>query len=461
MVPWSTRIAYAMPAFALAAVGIPLYVHVPRFYTDVVGVPVGTIAGVLLAVRVFDALSDVVAGWLSDHTPGPFGRRRPWIAVGSVALAAALWALFDPPVMGEGAEHAAALRFGVVMFLLFTAWTAVVVPYESLGNELSEDFDERTTVLGLRDGLLLVGTLFAASLPTLLSSLVDFVPGAVGERHRFEAMALVYAPMTVLLCALCVLWVRERPAPPGGRQGSLADLRRDLWDVLVRNKPFRVLLISYTVGALGSNLPGTLILYYTTYVLKTQHAELFLLLYFVVGILLLPAWIPVSRKIGKKAAYIVASFLNGGAFVFVFFLGPGQELAYGTLVALSAVGFGGWIAIPSSMQADVIDYDEALSGRRREGRYVGLWSLSRKLAAAASVGVALWILGEVGYVPNVEQSPDVLLTLRVLYCLVPSLLAFAALVLVLGYPIDREAHARIRDAIARRKAGEIVEDPLA
>ena len=121
------------------------------------------------------------------------------------------------------------------------------------------------------------------------------------------------------------------------------------------------------------------------------------MIYFVVGVFFLPAWVAISKKIGKKTTWLIAMAINTVAFIFVFFLGPGDELPYGILVALSGIGFGATVAIPSAMQADVIDYDELLSGERREGQYVGLWSVTRKLAAAVGVGVALSILGYAGY----------------------------------------------------------------
>jgi GPH family glycoside/pentoside/hexuronide:cation symporter len=112
------------------------------------------------------------------------------------------------------------------------------------------------------------------------------------------------------------------------------------------------------------------------------------------------------------------------------------------------------------MQADVIDYDELITGERREGHYIGLWSIAKKLAAALGVGAALSILGASGYQPNTAQSETVLLTLRVLYALVPSLCNLAAIAIALAYPIDRERHLAIRAAIAERRNGKKVLDPL-
>jgi Na+/melibiose symporter-like transporter len=82
-VPLFKKIAYAAPAFALAVVGIPIYVYIPKFYTDVVGISVATMGYILLGVRLFDAITDPEIGYFSDRTKMPFGRRRPFIVVGS------------------------------------------------------------------------------------------------------------------------------------------------------------------------------------------------------------------------------------------------------------------------------------------------------------------------------------------------------------------------------------------
>jgi GPH family glycoside/pentoside/hexuronide:cation symporter len=229
---------------------------------------------------------------------------------------------------------------------------------------------------------------------------------------------------------------------------------------VARNRPFIILIISYTIAAIGSNLPATLILYYVEYVLQSQMADAFLLLYFVTGIIFLPGWIMLSRRIGKKAAWLTSMAINTGAFIGVFFLGPGDAQIYGILVFLSGIGFGATLALPSAIQADVIDYDELMCGQRREGQYIGLWSIAKKLAAAIGVGAGLSILGLAGYTPNVAQTEQVQLTLRILYALVPSVCNILAFVIVLAYPISSQVHKQIRNAIAERKAGRPVSDPL-
>lgn len=452
-VSWPKRLAYAAPAFALAVVGIPVYVYIPKFYTDVVGVHIAVLGYLVLGVRVFDALTDPAIGFLSDRTKTPFGRRRPFIALGSIALAGAIYLLFNPP---HGSPTFETVWFGILMFALFLFWTLVVVPYESLGPEITFDYHERTTLFSLRDGALIAGTLVAASSPAGITYLFDLPGDAAGERAKFFWISLCYVPLVIGLCWWCVVAIQEKeqgiPSPSFRLEKSMK--------TMVRNRPFVILLVSYTVSAFGNNLPATLILFYVEYVLQSQQADLFLLLYFVVGILFLPGWIQVSHKMGKKRAWILSMALNTGAFVGVFFLGPGDAHLYGVLVCLSGIGFGATLALPSAMQADVIDYDELLSGKRREGQYVGFWSVSKKLAAALGVGAALAILGTMGYEPGMEQSPKVILSLRVLYALVPSLCNLAALLIALAYPIDLLAHEKIKRAIAERKSGRPVIDPI-
>jgi GPH family glycoside/pentoside/hexuronide:cation symporter len=381
------------------------------------------------------------------------GRRRPYIAIGSVFVALSMFLLFNPPRISETLETA---WFAGSIYTLFLFWTAVTVPYESLGPEITFDYDERTSLFGIRDGFFIAGTLAAASSPALVQWIFGFGGDADGERDKFFWIAVFYAPLLLGSCWWCVFAIKERPQTSKLRKDSLGNGIRQIW----RNRPFLILLIAYTVSAIGYNLPATLILYYVEYVLQSKMADAFLLLYFITGIIFLPFWIVVARRTGKKAAWLTSMAVNTGAFIGVFFLGPGDAAIYGVLVFLSGIGFGATLAIPSAIQADVIDYDELLTGERREGQYIGLWSISKKFSAAVGVGIGLSLLGLVGYTPNMEQPHQVVLMLRTLYALVPSLCNIIAFFIALAYPISSGIHSDIRTAIAQRQQGLPVINPL-
>ncbi len=450
---WTQRAAYAGPAFALAVVGIPVYVYIPKFYTDVMGVHVSAMGLILLIVRLFDAVTDPAIGLISDRIRTPFGRRRPFIAVGALLTGLAIFLLFNPPHMSA---DTATVWFMALIFLLFLFWTVIIVPYESLGPELTFDYNERTTLFGMRDGALIAGTLVAAASPAAIKALMDLPEGGQGERETFFILSIIYVPLIFASAFWCVKTFQERAVY------VVAQTENIFTKILssLKNRPFRILLISYTISAVGNNLPATLILYYVEYVLHSSRADLFLVLYFVTGIMFLPFWVTAAKRFEKKSAWLLSMAVNTGAFSGVFFLGPGDELLYGILVFVSGIGFGATLAIPSAIQADVIDYDELISGQRREGLYIGLWSIAKKMAAAFGVGVGLALLGVSGYVPNVKQPESVVFTLRILYALIPCLCNAMAIVIAFAYPISGTVHREIRDAVLRRNAGEPVSDPL-
>lgn len=453
-IPYFKKLAYAAPAFALAIVGIPIYVYVPKFYTDIMGVDIVLMGVLLFSVRIFDAITDPLLGRISDHTQTPFGRRRPYILVGAFLVALAMLMLFNPP---DTNARFITSWFGISIYALFLFWTTVTVAYEALGPEITFDYNERTTLFAIRDGALIAGTLMAAASPALVQWLFALPEDFSGQRATFRWISIIYTPLLIGTSLWCVFAIKEssRNHRIKTKTSILADLK-----TTSQNRPFIILLSAYTISAIGNNLPATLILYYVQYVLESSRAELFLLLYFLMGILFLPVWLRIARRIDKKKAWLLSMAINTGAFAGVFFLGPGDIWPYTVLVCLSGIGFGATLALPSSIQADVIDYDELLTGHRREGQYMGLWGISKKLAAAAGVGAALTILGWSGYEPNIAQSDRVVFTLKALYAAVPSLFNLIALFVAMAYPIDNQSHQAIRQAIKTRKLGEPFQDPL-
>jgi GPH family glycoside/pentoside/hexuronide:cation symporter len=262
--------------------------------------------------------------------------------------------------------------------------------------------------------------------------------------------------MLIGACGLCVYRLKEGASAAGSVRLKMSQSLR----MIRHNRPFMILLTAFTISALGSNLPAALILYYVQYVLGSSNADLFLIAYFVTGIVFLPLWIHIAKSIGKKPAWLLSMLINSAAFLGVYFLDAGDEWIYGVLVVASGIGFGATLALPSSLQADVIDYDEMVSGKRREGQYVGMWSVAKKLSAAVGVGTGLTVLGVVGYVPNLEQSENVKWVIRSFYALIPSICNLVAIVIALFYPLSGEIHRRIIDAIDALKTGKSVVNPL-
>jgi glycoside/pentoside/hexuronide:cation symporter, GPH family len=296
-------------------------------------------------------------------------------------------------------------------------------------------------VFGLREGAFIAGTMLAVALPAVLET---------GDpRALYRTLGPLYAALFVAAVAWCVFGVPERPIGEAQRPrgGAVSNLM-----ALLRHRPGRALLGSYALASLAGALVSTLILFYVERVLGSASGSRFLVVFFGATLLFVPAWISLSRRIGKRAAWqlsLTIGAIAGGA---VFFLGPGDAGLFRVLLAVSGAAYGATLALAPSMQADVIDYDEWASGARREGAFVGGWAIVRKLVMALGAAAPFPILKACGY----EISPipeEARFALRALYALAPCACMLAAAAVLSAYPIDRAMHDRIRAELAARQKG--------
>jgi GPH family glycoside/pentoside/hexuronide:cation symporter len=305
-----------------------------------------------------------------------------------------------------------------------------------------------------REAFSIVGTVIAAAAPGALVSL-----GAT-ERLAFRDLGLVFAIALALSAWLLAARVRERPEfATRASNPFVPGVRRAL-----RNQPFRVLLLTYVVASAAGAIPGTFMPFFNAYVIRPENVAgwlaIYLAAYFGAGFVFLPAWLWAARRFGKKPTWL-ASFgfgITGGAAMF--FLGEGDTLALLFLIIWSGASFGAGLFLGPSIQADVIDYDELHTGKRREAQYGAFWAMLPKFVAIPSAAVPLAVIASLGYVPNVDQKPEVVLAIKTIFALTPALFSALAFVVALRFPIDEAVHMRIRQGIEAHARGESALDPL-
>jgi Na+/melibiose symporter-like transporter len=195
------------------------------------------------------------------------------------------------------------------------------------------------------------------------------------------------------------------------------------------NAAFRRLLLVFVLNGIASAIPATLVMFFMADVLQLgERAGLFLALYFISGAVGMPLWVWLSRRVGKRRAWLAGMILSIAAFVWAYGLGAGDAAAFGAVCVMSGVALGADLALPPAILADVMDqHPGGDAGGRGEGAYFGLWNLVTKLNLALAAGISLPLLGALGYVPG---APGGAAALSLAYCLIPcalKLLAVAAL----------------------------------
>lgn len=428
-----TLLAYAAPALPLAILGLPLGVHLPAFWAGPMGLRLGTVGLILTLVRLTDVIVDPAIGRLSDRWHTRIGRRRPVILLAiPIGLAGGL-ALFFPPA-GTGPAWLfcayAALTLG---------WSLIALPWQAWGAELSDDYAERIRIVSFRETLTLLGIVISAVLPAVLL-LSD--PG-----DTLHLLALVCAALSLPALIALLLYVPE-PKPSAATQSGLAQSLRTAW----ANRPFRRLLAAWALNGIANGLPAALFLLLCRHLLQSpgQSGPL-LLTFFATGIVSVPVWAWVARRIGKHRAWCWAMIWTCAAFLPVLTLGPGDVTAFFLICIATGAGLGADLALPPAMQADVIDLDTLTHGEPRAGLFFAAWTMAQKSGNALSAGIAFGLLDLAGFATEGQNGTAQITTLVVLYCLLPVVLKLGAIGLVWNFPIDAAEQSRIRTALAARR----------
>lgn len=420
-------VSYGFPALPMAAIYFPVYVFLAPFYAGTFGLSVGVIGAIFIVIRLFDAVSDPLMGWLSDRTTWALGRRRTWMIVATPVIMVSVIGLLSPP------DDVGAGWFAGFLLALTVGWTMYLTPYFAWGAELTGDYAERSRITVWRESIGLIGTIIAA----VLYGITD---ERAGLFHVALFVAITLPVATFIVCAR----VPERPSlavEPAKLSGII--------DALKGEPIFRRLLLAYFINGAANGLPAGLFLFFVQYRLGADTATggMLLILYFGAAVAAAPFWIWASARFEKHRVWCCAMIYAGIVFLCALTLGEGDVIGFAIISGLSGLALGADLSLPSSMQADVVDLDIANSGQQRTGAFFAVWSVATKASVALSGGVALLILEVVGFSGQGENSALAITTLALLYAGAPVLLKGIAVGMMWSYPLDRLKQAETRARI--------------
>ena len=458
-VPASQKVGYGLGAF-VDMWGHWLYPSLAfQVFNVFLGVAPGLISTVQMIKIFIDAASDAVFGWVSDNTRTRFGRRRPFILVGGVLAGFGLPLLF---AVGRGWSDTEYFVFMLATTALYVpVMSCFNMPWSSLGSEMTPDYHERTTVQSVRNAVQKVPELamfFAAQFTTL--AIFNDAHGKPDILRGAQAYCTILGAIMVIASVLVFLLVKERYYANLVRQKQEKIPFSDtLWRTL-RCQPFRHVLLMMLSYGIGTAMVAALGYYNTVY--YVCHGDVALGAKWntamgasgmAFGFLGIPFFTWIARKKGKRNALATVFVLAIGAFIGDWWLYdptlPVLQLFACGFVAFTGAGF--WTLYGSTI-ADVVDYDELETGKRREGSFSACQSWTSKFGIALGAGASGWILQFTGFDSKLPaQSEHAIFMIRILLSTIPVIGLVLALVAILRFQLTEARMHEIRALLEARR----------
>ncbi|MEE4282139.1 MAG: MFS transporter [Pseudomonadales bacterium] len=449
-VSWRTIIAYGAPAMGAGYMYLLLSLYMMKFATDILLIAPAVMGIIYSASRIWDAVSDPLVGYLSDRTTTRLGRRRTWILASCLPISAGFYMVFAPPVSLD--ESGLIVWTAIAVIGFYSAMTLFFVPHLSLGAELSDDYHERSRMFGTRHAAYIIGSILSlVSLYFLINE--EFDPNG-DVRALASDLGLLAVVIMFGLVIFAVARLRERPEFQGRVKSSPVKAFKDVW----QNPHARLLLIVTFIEHVGSSAIAALTLYVTHYVVGAPTwAPIIIFAYMLPSFASVPLWIPLSRRFGKIRVWIFGMVLTGVSFGAMFLLPFFDDVNTRLTWIISMAVFAGLAngcggTIGPSVQGDVIDYDEHLTGERKEGAYFAAWNFVQKSALGVMLLLTGFVLDFSGFVPNVEQTMTVKMSMVTLYGLFPLICYAIGAVMFTRFKLDEAAHGKIRADLDARAA---------
>jgi Na+/melibiose symporter-like transporter len=408
---------YGILGIPLAFAGLPVYVHVPKFYTDTLGVNLALLGTVLLVIRLLDAFIDPLIGVVSDKLRR---WRRTIMVLASPLLLAGYIGLFNPP---SWAETNPLLWLVACLGIVYLAFSTLMINYYAMALDVAADYHDNTRAAAFREGSMLVGVLLASILPTVLLQHYD-MPEA------YSLFSFMLAPLLLIGCMATLIGV---PAPRVRTKDSspISFLQ------LLSDKPLRWVLFIGFCNAIPTAITSTLFMFFTSDVLKAEeHSGPMLAVYFLSAAAGMPLWSHLSVRYGKKFSLRLAMAVAIACFIWAWGLGGGDITAFYIICVLSGITMGADVTLLPSIMADTLtDKPEGTATA------FGLWNLCSKLTMALAAGIALPLLAFGNYQPGAANTPEALAQLSMCYALLPCLFKAIAIVFLHISPLDKRNSA--------------------
>ena len=437
-----TKLAYGIGDIGFSLTDTTLGVLFLIFLLDVVGLEPVKAALAIFIGKSWDYVNDPIVGYLADRTRTRWGRRRPYLLFGFIPFGLAftmMWII--PPFENQWALTA---YYAFAYFVYDSLYTVVSMPYVALTPELTQDYDERTSLTSYRMAFSLVGGLVAFVVPLMIIGTLE-----PANADRVVMMGIIFGVASALPLLFTFFGTREKPEYASQPQPGL----REQFRAVRGNRPFwfaaGIFLFTWTAIEIIQNM---LLLFLKYRMNLAAESDLVAGAVFITAIIVLPFWVWISQRTDKRQSYIYGMLFFIAVMITLGFLDP--SLGFSVVIGLACfagIGVSATHVLTWAMIPDAVEVDELQSGARHEGMFYALVTLFRKVASSIAIPMTALILGWSGYVANSSQQPETAVwAIRILIGPVASVFLLAGILFARFYPLSREVHVETREQIALR-----------
>ncbi|MCU5771646.1 glucuronide transporter [Erwiniaceae bacterium BAC15a-03b] len=438
---WKNIVGYGLGdvannfAFAMGAM------FLLNYYTDTVGINAAVAGTMLLLVRIFDAVADVVVGRVVDSTQTRWGKFRPFILFGAVPLMVFSVLVFSVP---------AALSDGHKIFYIYLtymglglAYSLVNIPYGSLSTAMTQHPEERAKLGAAR-------TIMASFTYTLLAFVIA---PAINSRHGDSQSIYTLYTCVLAVVGVALYWICFRTTQENITRVVQQPTLRISLKTIKRNRPLIILCLVAIATLTGTFSLSAAALYYVRYILHdmSYFSVLIFIQTFLGAVLAAPLVPRLVKRYGKKSTFILGSGIAAlGYLTLFFFLSSSVYVAF-FLFACASFGASLCMTVMWALEADTVEYGEYQTGVRIEGLTYSLFSFTRKCGQAIGGSLPAFILVGFGYVSNQPQSAEAITGIKLAVALIPAFFMFLAFIGMCCYPLTEKKYQEIVQEIEKRK----------
>jgi GPH family glycoside/pentoside/hexuronide:cation symporter len=334
-------------------------------------IPMALLGIILAGGRILDAVTDPLVGYLSDNTTSRWGRRKPYIFAAAPVLFFSFVMLWLPPK--DSTSYLNAMYLALFLFIYYWAYTGVLIPWFAVLPEMRRENKKRVKIATFGVAIGVLGSLVGGGLS-----------GPLFENLGAFKMSLILGGVAFIGCELTLLGIQEHhPASHiekgQGFTGFFQVLKEVFMDRQVLAFAITITLVQLTYQLMLMNVP-----YFTTLIMGHDKAAASMLMGKIIIILALstPLWYILLSKYAKRNVFRFIMLAMTTGFILSFFIGklPILSLSVQTIIifAIVSIPLGGMFAVAIGLIADLTDYDELKSGKRREAVYYGIYGIVRK-----------------------------------------------------------------------------------